>query len=237
MKQPTAWIAVNGNQIRLYEANKYYLKSGTEFEIVLDNPTTSTYLAKISINGLPISNSGIILRAGERVNLDRYIDNPRRFKFETYSVPKENGDAIANNGLIKVEFHQEDLVRNFKPMVKKTRNEYDIWQGSPSFYYYGTKTVGVNPARIECSCVTRSFNSGTNSNVETGKVEMGNHSSQKLKEDNSHQFCYYTIYETTFQILPISQQTLHNDIRLYCTNCGRKIQKKWKFCASCGSKA
>lgn len=57
----TANITVKNNRVKVYNDNSVYLKSGQEFEIELFNGNTSTVLAKISINGKQISNSGPLL--------------------------------------------------------------------------------------------------------------------------------------------------------------------------------
>ena len=85
MSTCTAHITKNRNRSKIYE-NSVYLKDGENFEIELFNPTTSRVLAKITINGNSISNSGIVLKPGERVYLERFIDSNNKFVFETYQI-------------------------------------------------------------------------------------------------------------------------------------------------------
>ena len=50
-----------------------------------------------------------VLRPGERVFLERYLDTPNRFKFETYTVggnSEEVKKAIELNGLIKIDLEK-----------------------------------------------------------------------------------------------------------------------------------
>ena len=106
---PAAFIA---NKQRLKQYNDIvYLKNADEFEIELFNPTQSKVLARITINNASIG-PGIILRPGERVFLERYVNDPRKFKFETYAVNGNNSQvqkAIENNGDVKVEFFAEEI--------------------------------------------------------------------------------------------------------------------------------
>ena len=91
-----------------------YLNNGDEFEIELYNPTSNKVLAKIELNGKSIGN-GIILRPGERVFLERYMDEAKKFLFETYVVNGDNQevkDAIANNGDVVVKFYDETTFFN-----------------------------------------------------------------------------------------------------------------------------
>lgn len=110
---PQANLAINKSRIKLYGKNSqdptYYLKKGQEFEIELFNPTKDTIMAKISLNGKPIAQGGLVLKPGVRVFLDRYIDVARKFKFDTYEVGNsdEVKKAIEDNGDFKVEFFRE----------------------------------------------------------------------------------------------------------------------------------
>ena len=97
-QQPTAHIAVNRNRLKQY-GDKIYLKDKTHFEIELFNPKSIKILAKIYLNGVSISTSGIVIRPGQRVFLERWLDETKKFLFETYEVEdsKEEQEAIANN--------------------------------------------------------------------------------------------------------------------------------------------
>jgi hypothetical protein len=57
-----------------------YLNNGDEFEIELFNPTISKVMAKIDLNGISIG-PGVVLRPGERVFLERYINEAKKFLF------------------------------------------------------------------------------------------------------------------------------------------------------------
>ena len=112
-KVPTANLAVNKSRIKIYnkegEMPTYYLQSGQEFQIELFNPTTDVVLAKIILNGNPISQGGLVLKPGQRVFLERYLDVAKKFLFDTYEVANTNEakEAIENNGDFKVEFFRE----------------------------------------------------------------------------------------------------------------------------------
>ena len=112
--KPCAYITKNKQRVKQFNQN-VYLKDGSEFEIELYNPSRKTVLSKIKINGEFIKGGGIILRPGERVFLERYIDVPNKFKFETYTVDSTNEtmNAIANNGDVEILFYEEeDIIIN-----------------------------------------------------------------------------------------------------------------------------
>ena len=105
---PQSFIT-KGKQRLKQHIDTVYLNNGDEFEIELYNPTQNKVLAKIEMNGNSIGN-GIILRPGERVFLERYIDEAKKFLFETYVVNGNNEEvqqAIANNGDVCVKFYNE----------------------------------------------------------------------------------------------------------------------------------
>ena len=110
---PTANIVINKSRLKLYNKESkiptYYLEKGAEFQIELFNPTTGNVLAKIKLNNNSISQGGLVLRPGERVFLDRYIDVAKKFLFETYEVgnTSEVKEAIKENGDFSVEFFNQ----------------------------------------------------------------------------------------------------------------------------------
>lgn len=125
--KPMAYITVNKGRTKIKKDKFVYLENGTEFEIELHNPTQTTVLAKISINNKLISYSGIVLRPGERVFLERYLDNPNRFKFETYTVggnSEEVKKAIELNGLVKIDFYNEDTTPVLNPTLTINSGTY-----------------------------------------------------------------------------------------------------------------
>ena len=136
---PTAFVTKGRQRVKQFN-NSVYLKNGDEFEIELFNPTTSKVLAKISLNGKSLG-SGIILRPAERVFLERYFDEAKKFLFETYVVEGNNSEvekAIRLNGVVEVEFYQES-----SPIVYN--NPYTItytntWNppSQPGIYYHNT---------------------------------------------------------------------------------------------------
>lgn len=109
---PQAYVAINKSRVKMYNKDSktpvFYLQKGQEFQLELFNPTTNSILAKIFLNGNAISQGGLVLRPGERVFLDRYIDVAKKFLFDTYEVgnTSEIKKAIEDNGDFKVEFYK-----------------------------------------------------------------------------------------------------------------------------------
>lgn len=241
--EPTAHIAVNRNRLKQYGAN-VYLKNGTQFEIELFNPKQTKVLAKIYLNGVSISTSGIVLRPGQRVFLERWIDEAKKFLFETYEVENsaEAAKAIKKNGKVRIEFYDE-LVP-----VPDWCATYIYNSGSvPSF---GGTTVNCfyssTSQPIAGSFTTTSSSSGTlmstnsvrsKASIETGRAEKGDSSNQSFVQDSSS-YSSWCSKSIELQILPESSKPAEvQNIRNYCPNCGTRMKNSsWKFCPSCGNK-
>ena len=139
---PTAFVTKGRQRVKQFN-NSVYLKNGDEFEIELFNPTTSKVLAKISLNGKSLG-SGIILRPAERVFLERYFDEAKKFLFETYVVEGNNSEvekAIRLNGVVEVEFYQESspIVLYNNPYTITYTNDWNYNRPSqPGIFYHNT---------------------------------------------------------------------------------------------------
>ena len=136
---PLTKIAVNKSLLKEYSNSEYarvvYMKNNSEFQIQIFNPYDYTVGADISINGKQMSNR-IIIKPGQRIWLERYIDEPRKFLFSTYEVENtgEVRHAIRNNGLISISFYKE------KPYTEPIH----IYKSEPNWYNYGPTTLYNN---------------------------------------------------------------------------------------------
>jgi len=90
-----------------------------------------------------------------------------------------------------------------------------------------------------CSSNTNNLfsSSVTTNSLETGRVEKGEASSQKLKNVNL-QFCSSSFHSVEYKILPYSAMNkTSNEVRQYCSSCGYRLRKQtWSFCPKCGEK-
>lgn len=130
---PAAFVTKGRQRVKQYDGNSVFLNNGEEFEIELFNPTTNKVLAKIDLNGVSLG-SGIVLRPGERVFLERYLNESRKFLFETYEVDGDNPNvqkAIVNNGKIEVKFYCEHINYVWN----------DCWSYTASWPPYSSPTI------------------------------------------------------------------------------------------------
>jgi len=233
VSDPSASIAVNHNRLKQY-GDSFYLKDKTHFEIELFNPKTTKVLTKIYMNGVSISNSGIVLRPGQRVFLERWLDEAKKFLFETYSVENSTdaAKAIQNNGKIRIEFYDELIVQYYQP------TGYD-WNVNTMF---GSPSVGNDLNRSLCYFSSdigsvSSIAANVETNIETGRTEKGETSNQHFVSDNST-YTSWISKSIDLQILPESQKPVEaQTIRNYCHSCGSRMKSQgWKFCPTCGTK-
>lgn len=288
-------LAVNKSILKEYQTSKsnrtVYLKNGTEFQLQLFNPLTFTICADIYINDEKIPNS-LVIKPGQRVWLERYLDRAKKFLYETYEV--ENGNAaveaaIKNNGLIKVKFYKEDINKNTYNGQLTTSISSNIdtfrWSDFNDCQVYNSSvtnkdlndsftTYTSNATTYTSNATARSFSQPTVSTVlynsldmitepllsatcdcsvqntaattvnydvrdtkETGRIQEGSKSNQLLY-DCDMEFSNWSFKTEIIQILPESEKpyTVSDLQKQYCTECGRKLNPKHKFCPYCGTK-
>ena len=134
---PSAYVTKEKQRIKQYNNDTVFLNNGEEFEIELYNPTSSKFLAKIELNGKSIG-SGVVLRPGERVFLERYLDVAKKFLFETYNVEGDSEvikQAIKDNGNLRVLFYKEVIPVEYTPTITwTTTRTAPVWP--PREYTY-----------------------------------------------------------------------------------------------------
>jgi predicted RNA-binding Zn-ribbon protein involved in translation (DUF1610 family) len=256
--KPCAYITKNKQRIKQFGQN-VYLKDGSEFEIELYNPSRNTVLSKIKINGEFINGGGIILRPGERVFLERYIDIPRKFKFETYTVDATNEtmNAIANNGDVEILFYEEQEIftLGLNPSITYGSYNYGDYKTPIGNNFYTTNRVdfATGSSNIHLTSTSLSFSNNTtprsskyekrekperrlkSKSVETGRVEKGSSSDQSFKTVSKN-FNSWAISTSVWKLLPESQRPVEkSDLINKCPKCSTKLKKSsWKFCPECG---
>ena len=257
--KPCAYITKGRQRIKQFGQN-VYLKNGSEFEIELYNPSRQTVLSKIKINGELINGGGIILRPGERVFLERYIDVPNKFKFETYTVDTTNEtmNAIANNGDVEILFYEEQeivtLGLNNPTITYRSYNNdnYNTPIGNNFYTTNGIDFSNTNNSSISLTSMSLSNNTTPRSlkyekreqperrlkskSIETGRVEKGSSSDQSFTTVSKN-FNSWTVSTSVWKILPESQKPIEKrDLIEKCPKCSTKVKKSsWKFCPECGS--
>jgi hypothetical protein len=138
--KPSAWIVTpNDKGRKSIKSGKVFLKDKEEFEIELFNPLTVSVLADIKLNGQSISKTGLVVKPGQRVYLDCFIDDKKKFVFSTYEIENsgEALDATQNNGVLEVFFYKEDVITLDNWQRRFDRVIVEKWYPYyPSYPYY-----------------------------------------------------------------------------------------------------
>jgi hypothetical protein len=261
--KPTAHITKKKSRLKVYNGHVVFLNDKDNFEFELHNPKQKSVLVKIKLNGEYISTSGVVLRPGQRVFLERFLDSNNKFEFSTYKVndtPK-NRSAIDLNGDVLIEFYDEQEISNNFLYLNNNRTIYGGQNSGDYIPRYGTTIcttggVGYSTTTSTFNTSNATYTSSINTDaimkdlknkglyserkskksIETGRVEKGEQSNQDFS-NSYEQFNYNTSHIIKFKIQPLTTKNkTTEDIRHYCTECGTKTKKNYKFCPSCGNK-
>ena len=198
--KPSAWI-VNPNDKgrKSIKSGKVFLEDKEEFEIEIFNPLTVSVLADIKLNGQSISKTGLVVKPGQRVYLDCFIDDKKKFKFSTYEIENsgESLEATQNNGVLEVFFYKEDVItldnwqRRFDRIIVEKHYPYNpypwyepnrVYCGSPITYGGTTVTTNGNSFTMDASngliggtTTTNVYNSSNSINCSyTSQIDLPN---------------------------------------------------------------
>jgi hypothetical protein len=108
-----ASLKANGKILREFK-DTVYIPFGSEYSFLLKNLHTQRAVVNIFIDGDNIVEGGLVINAGQEVNLERYIKNGNltegnRFKFIERTTAIEDGPrgVKLEDGLIRIEFQYE----------------------------------------------------------------------------------------------------------------------------------
>lgn len=217
--KPSAWIvSPNDKGRKSIKSGKVFLNDGDEFEIELFNPLTVSVLADIKLNGQSISKTGLVVKPGQRVYLDCFIDDKKKFKFSTYEIENsgEALDATQNNGLLEVFFYKEDVITldNWKSKFDRIIVEkwYPVYYPSyPVYPYYNRPSIwyGTNSPTIGGSCVTTNLNNSIIGTTTTNTYSSNNLINCSYTSDVNVPYGGTTVnnLSNSFSIKPTSLET------------------------------
>ena len=274
-----ARLAVNKSLLKEYSNSSrdriVYMNDGTEFQIQIFNPYSYTVGVSFAFNEKNGSYSSwneqlLVIKPGQRVWLERYLNDEAKLLFSTYEVgnSKAAKEAIKANGLVTIKFYKEKEQVKFMPYIT-TRWDGKYYDGNNyinNYINYCDASLSLDSVKLTSDAVTNAptttfYNSSCattattlgcdvkgidkgidtfklrSKSIETGRIDKGSHSNQKFNTINID-FESYPFSTETIQILPSSQKPVtSNDLnKVYCSNCGRKLNAKFKFCPYCGAK-
>ena len=108
-----ASLKANGKILREFK-DTVYIPFGSEYSFLIKNLNTTRALVNIFIDGDNVIEGGLVLNAGQEVDLERYVKNGNlnagnKFKFIERTQAIEDGPrgAKLEDGLVRIEFQFE----------------------------------------------------------------------------------------------------------------------------------
>lgn len=254
-------VKANGKFLREdYRGNDstVYLPFKTEYSLFLKNLSERRALVHVDIDGKNMTEGGLIVAAGQSVDLERPANfgKGRKFKFieKTAEISNFRGDN-PEDGLIVIKWQFELPPLNvrldpYTPWVKPT------WVGGRTpDWIYNNFTVTSGGSAIGSSSDT----SYGGRNVEFTKCcsnSSSNYSDQKLgaasgasmpqgitvegsKSNQNFSAGYIGNLEGTLYSMVIKlyggQRPIYVKEKIQCPTCGRKWKTSFEFCGNCGT--
>ena len=114
--EPSAIVTVNGSEKKIYDNNQIFLNPNDNFEFRFFNPLQEKLGIEIIFNGQKKDKSLLILKPGEDVSIDRFMNDKKKMKYSTYFIDGNNEQAVKateKNGLVEFNFYKEKLWNNY----------------------------------------------------------------------------------------------------------------------------
>jgi zinc-ribbon domain len=256
-----ASLKANGKILREYK-DTVYCPFGQEYSILLKNLNTFRAVVHVYIDGEDMIPDGLVLNAGQEVDLERSIKNGNlnegnRFKFieRTGKVEQHRGVKL-EDGIVRIEY-QFEMPR---PIINIRDNfRYTGIGGSSTGDYYGpthdvwcsTNISGSTGASYSTNSVLRSQTlksvSATSATMdsyvpqnEAGITVPGSKSEQKFQTttmgalDPQKYSIVLKILGETPDNEPV-RKPITTKHKPKCVTCGKQNKATAKFCTECGT--
>lgn len=259
-----ASIKANGKVLREFK-DTVYIPFGSEYSILLKNLNTVRALINIYIDGDNIVPGGLVLSAGQEIDLERAIRSGNltegnKFKFieRTGKIEDHRGVKL-EDGLIRVEYQFEKVFKrqdgiqwskntlggpdyspNWTVNNSVLRSSGHVHEGAAcSDISYSATSMAVGSATINASSTTlQSFNAVPQ--TETGITVAGSKSEQKFNTVSSFK-CEPEKHNIILRLLGETEdnKAIREPITVKakpkCTTCGKQNKATAKFCSECGT--
>lgn len=153
-----ASLKANGKILREFK-DTVYIPFGSEYSFLIKNLNTTRALVNIFIDGDNVIEGGLVLNAGQEVDLERYVKNGNlnagnKFKFIERTQAIEDGPRgiKLEDGLVRIEFQFE------KPYVPPVNRGWLTASG-------GTNQNSIYPASFNVNGALRSVDFSQNGQV------------------------------------------------------------------------
>lgn len=174
-----AKLAINKSLLKEYSNSSneriVYMNDGTEFQIQVFNPYSYVIAVSFEFNNHNKTSQLLVLRPGERVWLDRFLDDESKLLFSTYQVgvSKVVQEAIKDNGTLCIKFYKE---RENKPRVSYIK-EYqpcgtiDVYYNNIGNSYCLDDNININCASLTNICSAIDCSLSLNSSINQASTD------------------------------------------------------------------
>jgi hypothetical protein len=241
-----ASIKANGKILREFK-DTVYIPFNSEYSILLKNLETKRVIVNVYIDGENVVPGGLVLTAGQEVDLERSIKNNNltegnKFKFieRTGAVEKHRGIKL-EDGLIRVEYQFEKI----QPVVSYPNITWNSTTWTTSGYLPNTlrstaissasgTTTGMALCQNSVQCSTTSYLN------DVGITVPGSVSNQQFTtaawfatEIEKHNIVLKLLGETPDNKVVTEAITVKSKPK--CITCGKQNKATAKFCSECGT--
>jgi len=139
-----ASLKANGKVLREFK-DTVYIPFGSEYSFLIKNLNTTRALVNIFIDGDDVIEGGLVLNAGQEVDLERYVKNGNlkagnKFKFiERTSDVEEHRGVKLEDGLVRIEFQFEKPLQVRPDPFQTSWPLYGAYQGVTDKYTVTTQ--------------------------------------------------------------------------------------------------
>jgi hypothetical protein len=241
-----ASLKANGKILREFK-DTVYIPFGSEYSFLLKNLNTKRALVNVFIDGEDMTPGGLVLNAGQEVDLERSIKNGNltegnRFKFieRTGSVEKHRGIKL-EDGLVRIEYQFELYDIKYQPFFNSS-----ILRGQTYDSHYGTTTgdwaspMGATYSATNVSLNSLNISAQAQSLNDVGITVPGSKSTQSFTtttigvlESQKHSIVLKLLGETADNEPVRKPVTVKHKPK--CVTCGKQNKATAKFCTECGT--
>jgi len=258
-----ASLKANGKILREFK-DTVYCPFGAEYSILLKNLNTVRAVVNVYIDGENVVPGGLVLNAGQEVDLERGIKNGNltegnRFKFieRTGAVEQHRGVKL-EDGLIRIEY-QFEIVRPIINIDWKSTHISSTHQPTPTYnvngmlrsvdYSNGETMKAMASAATTDYFATNNIQSQT-TNIHDGMATMDWNDAGITVPGSKSTQKFQTTYLNALDpqkfsiVLKILGETPDNELvrkpvttkhKPKCVTCGKQNKATAKFCTECGT--
>ena len=250
-------LKANGKILREFK-DTVFVNFGSEYTVYMKNLNTKRALVNVFIDGEDMTPGGIVLNAGQEIDLERSIKNGNlregnKFKFIERTGAIENHRGIKlEDGLVRVEyqfelydmnqfFHSNQIMQKYYRGIGGSTGD---WAGPMGATYSTTNISGS--ASMDTSWITASGASLNSVQAQSmpandvGITVAGSKSTQSFTtttmgplEAEKHSIVLKLLGETADN-KPVLQP-VNVKMKPKCSTCGKQNKATAKFCTECGT--